>query len=60
MNTEQIVSEISQLPESLQSEVLDFVGYLRVKYQIVPQKTDNQPVLDLKGGLESSETFRGI
>lgn len=59
MNKEQIVSEINQLPESLQSEVMDFVEFLRVKYQIVPENTNDQSVLDLKGGLEGSETFKG-
>ncbi|WP_089728577.1 DUF2281 domain-containing protein [Modicisalibacter muralis] len=59
MNTEQIASKISQLPESLQSEVLDFIGFLEVKYQVAPRKADDQSVLDLKGGLESSKTFKG-
>jgi hypothetical protein len=29
---EQIVDEVEGLPENLRQEVLDFIGYLRIKY----------------------------
>ncbi|MFD2189599.1 DUF2281 domain-containing protein [Pistricoccus aurantiacus] len=57
--TEQIANEIRRLPEPLRQEVLDFIEFLQAKHLTVSKAQENQSLLMLKGGLESSTTFGG-
>lgn len=39
--TEQICEEVRNLPEELAREVLDFIGYLEMKHQLVAGQLQN-------------------
>ncbi|OAI08985.1 hypothetical protein A1353_05290 [Methylomonas methanica] len=43
MNTAKLIYQESQiLPENLQAEVLDFIGYLKSRYVVEPETADFQ------------------
>jgi uncharacterized protein YydD (DUF2326 family) len=41
----QITDEVQSLPENLMQEVLDFIGYLRVKYEQNGEETRQEALL---------------
>ena len=49
---EQIVDEVEVLPENLMQEVLDFIGYLRIKYSHKVAKQREETFLATFGSWE--------
>ena len=45
----QITDEVQLLPEDLAREVLDFIGYLRIKYEQKSQATRQEGLLETFG-----------
>jgi hypothetical protein len=45
MKEQQIMLQLQQLPDDLQQEVLDFIGYLLAKYKLAGLKQPSPPQL---------------
>ena len=56
---ERLLAAASNLPESMQIEVLDFAEFLNARRPQESKPIPGTSLLDLCGGLESSQTFVG-
>jgi hypothetical protein len=56
---ERLIEAASTLPESLQTEVLDFAEFLQARRRKDSIKDSRERLIDLSGGLDSSATFAG-
>jgi Protein of unknown function (DUF2281) len=56
---ERLLAAASNLPEAMQIEVLDFAEFLSARRPQESKPNLGTSLLDLCGGLESSQTFAG-
>lgn len=56
---ERVAQQISKLPEPLRQEVIDFVEFLQKKHHVGQEIQEDDLLIDIKGGLETSSTFAG-
>lgn len=56
--TERLLETAQALPEPLLAEVLDFAEFLRARHAKAVSDSGGRDLLELCGGLESSETFQ--
>jgi hypothetical protein len=57
MTEQQIIDKINKLPDNLKQEVLDFVGYLVVKYSDKPAAKPTPKFVSAKGKYVLAEDF---
>jgi hypothetical protein len=58
-NTSRLYDLINALPDAAIAEVVDFAEFLRDKRLMADAPTNNEPLIDLAGGLEASANFSG-
>jgi len=57
--TEKLYKTLQDMPEPILAELLDFAEFLRGKMSDRAVRPTNELLVDLRGGLENSDTFSG-
>ena len=57
--TEKLYKAVQDLLEPIIAELLDFAEFLRSKMRNRPANSNDELLIDLRGGLENSVTFAG-
>ena len=58
-STSRLHDLIKAFPDAVIAEVVDFAEFLRDKRLMADAPTNNEPLINLAGGLEASENFIG-